>query len=388
MNKVENMRAFIIKFVYVAIWAGIVYVALKYAMPLFMPFVVAFIISFALRPLIDKIAGRLPFGRKLVAIVVLILAYLVLGTLIAFLVSSLIGQIGSWFAELPRFYRVYIVPAAGNVGDFLDSFIARLDPAVAQFLTSLTDNLSNTISGFISSVSSGAVGLISSMATRVPLVLVGAFLAIIASFFFVVDYYKITHFFKTQMSGNVRRRLRLVRDYVVNVLWRFARAYLMLMTLTFVEVSIGLVILGIENTFLIAFFTAIVDILPVLGTGTIMIPWMLYSLFSGETFLGIGLLVLYVVITVVRQTLEPRVVGKQIGLYPLLTLIGMFIGAQLFGIWGMFGFPVALTVVIYLNRIGEISLFKAPSSGAPTSHDIPGAPGAPDGPDAPGRGSG
>ena len=113
-----------------------------------------------------------------------------------------------------------------------------------------------------------------------------------------------------------------IKQNGVDTLLKFARAYAILLGLTFVELSIGLSLLGIKNAILIALGTAVVDILPVLGTGTILIPWALYQLFSGSVGQGIGLLAIYGIITVVRQALEPRVVGRQIGLYPLaLSLI-------------------------------------------------------------------
>ena len=113
-----------------------------------------------------------------------------------------------------------------------------------------------------------------------------------------------------------------------------------------------------DYALLIALLTAIVDILPVLGTGTVRIPWAAAMLILGNFPLGIGLLILYAIITVVRQMLEPRVVGKQIGLYPLVTLVCMFVGTYLFGFVGLFGLPIIATVLVQLNQSGDIHLFK------------------------------
>lgn len=360
MSDTGKMRAFIIKFLYIAIWAGIVYFVLKYAMPLFMPFVIAFLIAFLLKPLINRIAARVPVNRKVVAVVVLVLVYAVLGTLLTLAGTRLVVQISKWFAELPRLYQQYIEPAAANISQWFDGFAGRLDPAVASFFDTAAESISSAISSIVSAISAGAINFVSSIATGVPWFVVAAFLAIVASFFFVVDYYKITNFIVAQLSENGRSKLFTVKNFVVNVLWRFVRAYLILMALTFTEVAIGLTILRVPNALLIAFFTALVDVLPVFGTGAVMIPWILYNFFVGDYGLGAGLAIIYGIITVVRQIVEPRVVGKQIGLYPLLTLICMFIGTQMFGFWGLFGLPVAVTVLIHLNRSGEIHLFKEP----------------------------
>lgn len=354
MSGVEKMRAFIIKFLYLLIWAGVIYCVLKYALPFFMPFAIAFV----LKPLINKISSKFRWNRKLVAILILSILYIAAGVLIAFLGVRIVVYLADLFGRLPDFYAGTIEPAIDSVSSWFDGFLLNFDPAVLSFFETASNSISNAISTLITSISSGAINILTGVATKVPMFVVTFVVTIISSYFFVVDYYKVTSFFSRQLTPKLQKRLVVIKDFVINVLFKFLKAYFILLSITFVEVSIGLLILRVPMPFLIALITAIVDILPVLGTGTVMIPWALYNLFTGNYFLGIGLLVLYAIITVIRQILEPRVVGKQIGLYPLLTLACMFVGARFFGFWGMLGLPVAVTVIIYLNRVGEIKLFK------------------------------
>ena len=114
---------------------------------------------------------------------------------------------------------------------------------------------------------------------------------------------------------------------------------------------------------LVALLIAIFDILPVLGTGGIMIPWVILSALGGDLPHAFALLVLYVIITVIRNIIEPRIVGAQIGLHPVLTLMSMFVGNHLFGIVGLFGLPILLSLLRYLNDNGTISLFPASALG-------------------------
>ena len=108
---------------------------------------------------------------------------------------------------------------------------------------------------------------------------------------------------------------------------------------------------------LVALLIAIFDILPVLGTGGIMIPWAVLSLLGGEITRGLSLLALYLIVTVIRNIIEPKIVGKQIGLHPVLTLMSMFVGTTLFGVVGLFGLPILLSLLRYLNEQGTISLY-------------------------------
>ncbi|MFV0413639.1 MAG: sporulation integral membrane protein YtvI [Oscillospiraceae bacterium] len=358
MNNVEKMRAFIIRVVYIVLAAALFYCVLKYLLPFFMPFVLAFGIAFILKPLINFISQKTRLGRKVVAILVLSIVYLLLATLLTFAGAKLVTSLSSLFKGLPAYYSQTIEPALTSISDWADSFLLHLDPTLLAFFDSASQNISSSLANLITSISSGTVNLLAGIASRVPWFIVNFFLTIITSYFLVVDYYKVTGFIAKQLNERARHLLFSIKDFVVNVLFKFAKAYSILLSITFVEVAVGLAILQVPNFILIAFITAVVDILPVLGTGTVMIPWAAYSLFTGNFFLGFGLLILYAIITVVRQVLEPRVVGRQIGLYPLLTLLCMFAGAHFFGFWGLLGLPVALTVLVHLNRAGEIHLFK------------------------------
>lgn len=130
------------------------------------------------------------------------------------------------------------------------------------------------------------------------------------------------------------------------------------MTITFAELSLGLTVIGVKNYILIAFLISAFDILPVLGTGGIMIPWMAAAAPTGKYSLSLGLLIVYLIITVVRNIIEPQIVGSQIRLHPAVTLASMFAGVQQLGVVGLFGFPIGLSLIRHLNDNGTIYILK------------------------------
>ena len=134
------------------------------------------------------------------------------------------------------------------------------------------------------------------------------------------------------------------------------------MLITFGELTLGLLIIGVRRPLLIAALIAIFDVFPVVGAGTILMPWSIISLIQGKGLQALGLAILYVVILVVRQFLEPKVVGKQVGLPPLVTLLCMFAGTSLFGVWGLFGLPIGAAILVNLNNDPNvpINLFTVP----------------------------
>lgn len=145
---------------------------------------------------------------------------------------------------------------------------------------------------------------------------------------------------------------------MVNTVFVVIRAYLVIMFITFIELSIGFTILGLAHAILIGFLIAIFDILPVLGTGGIMIPWAIMTLFQRNFRMGFGLLIIYIFVTIIRNIVEPKIVGRQLGIHPVITLMSMFVGANLLGIIGLFGFPITISLLKHLNDTGVIKIFK------------------------------
>ncbi|MDF2611951.1 MAG: putative rane protein, partial [Lachnospiraceae bacterium] len=119
-----------------------------------------------------------------------------------------------------------------------------------------------------------------------------------------------------------------LKDNGIGTLGKFIKAYAAIISITFLELSAGFWILGIPNALLFGGLIAIIDVMPILGTGAVLLPWSIIAFILGNTKVGIGMLVIYIVITVVRQSIEPKIVGQQIGLHPIVTLILMFVGAQ------------------------------------------------------------
>ncbi|MDZ5016645.1 AI-2E family transporter, partial [Clostridium perfringens] len=149
-----------------------------------------------------------------------------------------------------------------------------------------------------------------------------------------------------------------VKDYIVGTLFKLIKAYAIIISITFIELSIGLSILKVESAITIAALIALVDILPVLGTGGVVIPWVIIEAVKGNFGLAIGLAILYVTITVIRNILEPKIVGQQVGLHPLVMLVCMFMGARIFGFLGLFILPFIVIILKNLNDSGKIHIFK------------------------------
>jgi len=351
-------KNFIVNAVYIILIIIIVYVTLKYALTLVSPFLFAIGIAYILKKPAKYISSVLKLPNKLVSIVLVLVFYSTIGVLIALLGVKLISIFTTVISILPVVYENQLVPFLTTTFDGIEQAIFRLDPALVVMLNAGFDQFVNSLGDNITKISITLVGAISNIASSLPAFLIKILLMFISTFFFASDYDILSKFIMKQFPQRASEIILRIKQYIIETLFVVIRSYVLIMTITFVELSIGLSVIGIPNAIIIALLISLVDILPVLGTGGIMIPWTIITLLQGNFPVAIGLLVVYIIITVIRNILEPKIVGGQLGLHPVVVLMSMFIGVNIFGVIGLFGFPIALSLLSHLNATGTIKLFK------------------------------
>ncbi len=364
---IQRKQKFLIEVTYIAVLFALIYVTFKYFIPLIFPFVLGFIIAFAFKPLIRILTAKLKLPNKLSALLVIAFFYLLLLAITIFLGIEVFLYLKDFFIDIPQLYNNVLVPWLTGVLTELERLASQIDPALVNQVRLYSAQILDSLGNLITSISVGSVTYITNIAGKVPLFLVGFLLTVISSFFIAMDYQKIVNFLLDQVSPNKRSLIIDAQLFLVSTLQKYGKSYLMIMSITFVELTIGLSILGIESAIAIAFLVAIFDILPVAGTGGIMIPWAIFTFLEGNVRLGVGLLVVYLIITIIRNIIEPKIIGDQVGLHPLLTLFAMYIGLQLFGVAGLFGLPITLAILNGLHRNNKIVLYKERRPSEPTA---------------------
>ncbi|WP_300386228.1 sporulation integral membrane protein YtvI [Clostridium sp.] len=353
-KKVENRKAFIINLIFYITVLLLIYFVIKYALVWFLPFVIGFGIAFVLKPLIRRVSNKYSLNSKLVAGVLVTLFYLTVGALLTVAVIKISVSLKDLFMGLPSLYSNKMEPAIYEIIDKIEKSVDNLDPTLVEGITDIAKSFGNSIANVITTISASFAKGVSS----VPSIFIIIMFSIISSYFIAMDYNLITAFIMKQFPKKVSSTILNVKDQVVGTLFKLIKSYTILISMTFVELSIGFIILKINNPLQLAFLIAIVDILPILGTGGILIPWAIVLLIRGNLYVGIGIAIIYIVITIIRNIVEPRLVGKQIGLHPLIMLICMYIGIKLFGFLGIFILPLILIILINLNNIGKINIVK------------------------------
>lgn len=355
---IESKRNFIINTLYYCIVILAIFVVLKFGLVWFMPFVIGFSVAFVLKPIINFISEKLHIKRKAVAALVVLLFYSTVGILIFMLVAKISISVKDLFIKLPSFYEFNIEPLIYQLFRNFEDLMARIDPSLIQGVQELTTSLSQSLASIITTLSKNVISIISSMVTSVPVLFVVIGFSIISSFFIALDYTNITSFIVRQFPEKTRVTLFDIKDYIIGTVFNLIKAYGIIISITFVELSIGLSILGVDGAIGIALTIALLDIVPVLGTGGVLVPWVIIQIASGNVGFGIGLLILYIIITVVRNIVEPKIVGDQIGVHPIIMLMCIFIGVRIFGFAGLIILPIIIITLKNLNKSGKINIFK------------------------------
>lgn len=376
--KVAKRRDFLIDLVFVMAIIGLVYVFFKYCFVIAAPFLLSFFFAVILqRPLgwLDKKTKNKMHSFWSIVLVLLCVA-IILGPVISIIaalfreVGNFISFLGEQLNDLPTFLVTLQNEILKAIKFLPDSIYTSVSENITQFFGNLINDfdvskLGINMSSITSGLSNGISGVYS-VVKNIPSILISVVIGIIAWILFTKDYKKVVKFIKLQLPDKHKNLLSETKKIFSSTILKMCRAYGLIMFITFCENFLGLTILNLigvmknSYVFVIAICIAVFDILPVAGSGGILIPWSLIALVSGNVGQCVGLLILYAVITVIRQYIEPKIVGDSLGVNPLVTLAGLYFGLKLFGFMGMFIVPICVMTLKAFNDAGRIHLYTPP----------------------------
>ena len=342
----QQQKDFLIHIAYWTLIIAAVYLAFKYLLPISVPFILGILIAC----LVVRISRKLNCSHKLLRIGMSVLIYGLIGSLMTLILAKGISSVSNILSWLPGIYEEKLLPFVTLCYNWIFQRIRLMDPTLISTLETLLEGLLSALKNLVAYFSGVAVNLVSGIATGVPSLILSILAMIFSTMFVVADYEQIVSFAAENTPEHAKKILHNVRLYLTDTLFVVIRSYALIMLLTFAELSILFSLFDIGNSVLKAAIIAMLDILPILGTGAVMIPWAIISLALGSTGLGLKLLLIYIIVTVVRNYVEPKIVGVQLGLHPIITLVSMFIGLRLFGFWGLFGLPVGISFLWKQHR--------------------------------------
>ncbi len=315
----------------------------------FLPFVLAYFLAKIIEPLVRLLHKKCKIPRSIGTIISIVLAIGVLGGIIVAVVSRLISEVNDIVAQSDT-----IIAKIALRYESLRGFLAHRF-GIGDALDRTFANLGETLSTYAASHTVPALQGAFDVVKSIPSAIVFAVVFLLGTYFMSSDRERIAAGLHRTIPPKIMGFVDDVMQNVFSALGAYIRAQLVLICITFCELSIGFMIIGgsiADYALVLALVISIIDAIPILGTGMVLIPWGVFSLISGDIRLGIMLIVLYLICLAVRQLTEPRLVAHQIGVHPLLMLMVMYIGLRFFGLFGMILGPILALVVRQLHESG------------------------------------
>lgn len=317
----------------------------------FLPFVVGYVISLIANPLVRFLERHLKFarGHSSFLIIVVVLAGVIL--LIYLAGSKLMEETGNLIHALPEMYESFSEEVM-RIGKNLAGVVSRLPQEAQDGIADLNKNLSTYIKDLIQAIGEPTVTAVGNFAKNVPGTLIAIVMGILSAYFFTADHDKIIATVKAHIPLDVQERVGTVLGDLKHVVGGYFKAQFKIMLVIYLVLVVGLLIMRVNYVLLVALLIAFLDMLPFFGTGTVLVPWAIIKLLSGDYKMAIGLIVLYGVTQLVRQIVQPKIMGDTMGLNPLAALFFMYIGYQFSSVIGMIvAVPLGM-IIINLYRDG------------------------------------
>ncbi len=351
---------FLIQILYLAVFALIAYFCFNYILGAVAPFIIALVASVIVEPIVQRLVHKLKFPRPVASTICMVILLLFV-ILIGIILSRTIWSEGKQIIEnIPSYIRSILnsVRELSESNSGLMAFVP--DDAVDHILDTLYNiDYSQLVPQIVNgSVGSLILGYAGNVVTYIPNALIFFIVTVVSSIFMSVSFPVVKGFILRQFKPKHRSLIIEIKKNLFSTIGQYLRSYSLLLLLTFSELLIFFLIFQFKPALPLALGIALVDILPVLGIGTILIPWSLISLLTGEPWRALILICIYIVLTIVRQIMEPKIIGDHVGLLPIVTLFCIWVGLKLFGFGGFFIVPIAVVILKNLQEAGKIHIWK------------------------------
>ncbi len=320
-----------------------IFLFFKFIFRLILPFVIAFLFASLFNRPIKILNRRTGIKKHFLSAAIVLIAVGIFGFITFLIINRLI-------TEIERF----TLSVSENADRYIGQFFEILDRIAEKipFIDAIGGNLSETVASSVKNIISDWVlrlpEFIAYIIGMLPEILLFTVILIMASYYFCTDYDSIIENFFSFLPEKAKTVFVTLKRRLTNTGISYIKACFILMFITYVELLVGFLMLNIQYAFTLALIVAAVDMLPILGVGTVLIPWTIWAWISGDTYTAVGLLIINVTATVVRRFIEPRVISSGIGLSPLITLFSMYVGFRLFGFTGLFFSPLVAIFILLL----------------------------------------
>lgn len=327
---IENKKGFIINIVFITIVSIIIYFSIRFLLIYLFPLIIGLTVTFLIERPSKFISDKIGIKKGIVALCLVVASYVILTSVLVLIVLK--------FGHFISFAAIKFENNANEIINLANGIIDNIPKA-------LKESAVNMVNGFISSATKYITSIAKNTATVMPMFITSVIVTVIASCYIAKDF----DGFKASINSVIKPKHKIAisefKSLMSENIFKIIKGYGIISIITFFEVAAGLILLRVNNAVVLSTIIALVDIMPIFGTGLILIPWGIVEIVKNNIFLGVGLLILYAIIVIVRNIIEPKIIGKQIGLHPLIMLISVFVGLRVFGFVGIIVLPLGLMIV-------------------------------------------
>ena len=327
-----------------------IYVGIK-AIFYFMPFVIGWILSVIAGPLVTFLEKKLKIMKRLGSAITIILVLALCIGLIYLIISQIWEEISVLIRNFPSMYHD-LERGLNQIGTQGNTLFERFPEQIQNSWATLMNNLDDTASSLIGRIGEPTIEVAGNVAKRIPSVLIGTIVAFVSAYFFIADKENLGEWVKKVVPNSITSRLLLVGENLKYAMGGYFKAQFKIMGVVFAILLVGFTLMQIRFSILLALAIAFLDFLPFFGTGTALIPWAIYKFLVGDYKMVAALVILYGVTQLVRQLIQPKLVGDSMGLNPLYTLFLLYLGYRVGSVLGMiFAVPIGL-ILLNLYQAG------------------------------------
>lgn len=327
-----------------------IYVGIK-AIFYFMPFVIGWILSVIAGPLVTFLEKKLKIMKRLGSAITIILVLALCIGLIYLIISQIWEEISVLIRNFPSMYHD-LERGLSQIGTQGNALFERFPEQIQNSWATLMNNLDDTASSLIGRIGEPTIEVAGNVAKRIPSVLIGTIVAFVSAYFFIADKENLGEWVKKVVPKSITSRLLLVGENLKYAMGGYFKAQSKIMGVVFAILLVGFTLMQIRFSILLAIAIAFLDFLPFFGTGTALIPWAIYKFLVGDYKMVAALVILYGVTQLVRQLIQPKLVGDSMGLNPLYTLFLLYLGYRVGSVLGMiFAVPIGL-ILLNLYQAG------------------------------------
>lgn len=312
---------------------------------LFLPFVIGWIISCIANPVVCWLDKKLKIRKKLGSVIMIVVVLGVVVGLLYLIGSMLVKEAGDLIKNLPAMYREVGVQLT-EIADNLSGVLNMLPEGLKTGAAALAGSLGNAVGDWVAKLSEPTVSMAGNVARQIPSVVIGLFVVILSAYFFVADRESVLMWTKKVMPASVYKRLAMVVSNFKYAVGGYFLAQFKIMIVVCLILLIGLGLLKVQYAVLLSILIAFLDFLPFFGTGTAFIPWCIYTLLTGDYLRALFLAIIYVTTQVFHQMVQPKLIGDEVGLKPLPTLVFIYLGYKMGGVlWMILAVPIGMIAI-------------------------------------------